>query len=59
MQIGTVVTVGTDGTSLVELIGGGIITATGDAYAESSRVFVRGSAIVSAAPELTPVDIEV
>lgn len=59
MQVGEVLSVGSDGTSVVALIGGGSITASGDGYAVSARVFVKGSAIVSAAPALTPVDIEV
>lgn len=58
LLIGTVVADHGDGTLTVEFLDGGLLRVTGQA-AINSRVFVRGGEVVSAAPELTVVDIEI
>lgn len=59
MQIGTVLADNADGTSDVELLGGGRVTVSGSGYAVDDRVFVLGGLIRGEAPDLTPTDIEV
>lgn len=58
-EIGTVQTQNSNGTSVVSLVGGGLITVTGTGYAPGQRVFTKGGAIVSGAPALPAVEIEV
>jgi hypothetical protein len=57
-QIGTVVTLHTDGTASVQLLGGGLLRVTGRA-AENTRVFVRDGRITGVAPEIDQVEIEI
>jgi hypothetical protein len=57
-QIGTVVTIHSDGTVSVQLLGGGILRVIG-AAAENARVFVRDGRITGVAPDLEQIDIEV
>lgn len=59
VQIGTVQVDNADGTYGVDLVGGGRITVTGSGYSVNQRVFVRGTMIMSAAPDLPVVEIEV
>ena len=57
LQVGDVLSVG-GGVARVELPGGGVIVARGEA-AIGQRVFVRDGAIEGTAPSLTIVEIEV
>lgn len=59
LQIGTSQGPNGDGTTDVLLLGGGLITASGDGYSNGTPVFVKGSRITAQAPSLTPVDIDV
>ena len=59
MQIGTVQAVNADGTSLVSMVGGGVIRASSDSFPVNQPVFVKGGQIVSAAPGLVIIPIEV
>jgi len=58
-QVGLVTAVPGDGTSVVDLSGGGEVTATGDGYQVGDPVWVKGGIIRGRAPSLTPVDVEV
>lgn len=58
-QVGSVQSVNADGTSTVQLVGGGVVVVTGTGFAVSSAVFVEGGAIVGGAPSLTVSTIEV
>lgn len=59
-QIGTIQSANTSkGTSIVVLVGGGEIEASGTGFAVGSRVFIQGARIVSAAPSLPAVEIQV
>jgi hypothetical protein len=57
-QIGTVITVHTDGTASVQLLGGGLLRVTGSA-AENTRVFVRDGRVTGQAPDLEQIEIEI
>ena len=59
VQIGTSQGGNGDGTTDVILVGGGRITVTGSGYSSGQRVFVKGGQIISEAPSLTTVEIEV
>tara|TARA_R110002072_G_scaffold218284_2_gene376020 strand:- start:249 stop:476 length:228 start_codon:yes stop_codon:yes gene_type:complete len=59
VQIGTSQGSNGDGTTNVALVGGGVITATGDGFTSGQKVFVQGSIIRGEAPDLTAVEIEV
>ncbi len=48
-----------DGTSLVQLPGGGIIRARGQGVAVGGKAFVQGGEIRGDAPDLTDVTVEV
>lgn len=48
-----------DGTTTVTLVGGGQVVASGSGYASGVSVFVKGGRIVSQAPDLSAVDINV
>jgi|GEM_PF-1757347 len=56
--LGTVVTEHTDNTLGIELLGGGVLRITGTA-AVGTRVFVRDGRMISEAPELPTVEIEI
>jgi len=58
-QVGQITTVLADGMSVVALVGGGSITATGDGYQVGDPVWVKGGIIRGRAPSLSPVDVEV
>lgn len=57
--VGSVQSVNINGTLEVLLVGGGKTTVTGSGYAPGSRVFVKGGEVVSAAPSLSAILIEV
>ena len=57
LQVGTVTGIA-DGVATIELPGGGIATARGDATVDQ-RVFFRAGAIEGAAPDLPAVEIEI
>jgi len=60
LQIGTVLSVDIQtGTSMVQLIGGGILTVRGTSIASGKKAFVRDGLIEGAAPDLPGVEIEV
>lgn len=59
VQIGTVQSAAVNGTLVVLLIGGGLVTVTGSGFAPGSRVFVKGGDVVSAAPALSSTQIDV
>lgn len=59
VQVGSVQALNGDGTSQVAMVGGGVIRVTGDSFAVSQPVFVKGGLIVSAAPSLDIQLIEV
>ncbi|MEF9388663.1 hypothetical protein V4890_24025 [Ralstonia solanacearum species complex bacterium KE056] len=58
LLVGTVVTRHDDGTVTVQLLGGGLVRATG-AGEPDQRLFVRGTDVVGPAPALPSVDIEI
>ncbi|AST26523.1 hypothetical protein [Ralstonia pseudosolanacearum] len=58
LLVGTVVTRHDDGTVTVQLLGGGLVRATG-AGEPGERLFVRGDEVIGAAPTLPTVDIEI
>ncbi|MDO3529838.1 hypothetical protein ACNRBH_15140 [Ralstonia pseudosolanacearum] len=58
LLVGTAVTRHDDGTVTVQLLGGGLVRATG-AGEPDQRLFVRGTEVVGPAPTLPSVDIEI
>jgi hypothetical protein len=58
-QVATVSQVNSDGTLKVDVFGGGSVIVTGDGYLVGVKVFIQSGRVVSPAPTLTPVDIEV
>ncbi|MDB0529738.1 hypothetical protein V4C85_23355 [Ralstonia solanacearum] len=58
LLVGTVVTRHVDGTVTVQLLGGGLVRATG-AGEPDQRLFVRGTEVIGPAPTLPSVDIEI
>ncbi|MGA4009672.1 hypothetical protein OZ675_12355 [Ralstonia pseudosolanacearum] len=58
LLVGTVVTSHDDGTVTVQLLGGGLVRATG-AGEPGDRLFVRGTEVVGPAPTLPTVEIEI
>ena len=48
-----------DGTTYVDLTGGGRVKVAGDGYANGTPVFVKGGRILSQAPSLTAIEIQV
>ncbi|MDO3515126.1 hypothetical protein Q3P06_24875 [Ralstonia pseudosolanacearum] len=58
LLVGTVVTGHDDGTVTVQLLGGGLVRATGTGEPDQ-RLFVRGTEVVGPAPTLPTVDIEI
>ncbi|QOK90251.1 hypothetical protein HF908_13725 [Ralstonia pseudosolanacearum] len=58
LLVGTVVTRHDDGTVTVQLLGGGLVRATGVGEPDQ-RLFVRGTEVVGPAPMLPSVDIEI
>ncbi len=58
MLVGTVVTRHLDGTVTVQLLGGGLVRATG-AGEPDQRLFVRGTEVIGPAPTLPSVEIEI
>ncbi|RAA05619.1 hypothetical protein DOT66_21735 [Ralstonia pseudosolanacearum] len=58
LLVGTVVTRHDDGTVTVQLLGGGLVRATG-AGEPGERLFVRGAEVIGPAPTLSTVDIEI
>ena len=59
LQVGTSQGPNGDGTTTVDLIGGGRIIATGDGYPLGQQVYVQGMIIRGEAPNLTPIEIQV
>jgi hypothetical protein len=59
LLVGTVIAVWPDGTSTVELPGGGELRVSGDSVAIGARVYVRGGKIQGEAPALTGASVEV
>ncbi len=59
MQVGSVQIISGDGTSNVLLVGGGVVRVTGSDFAVGQPVFIKGSRIVSAAPSLSVIQIDV
>lgn len=59
LLVGTVIAVWPDGTSTVELPGGGEMRVSGDSVAEGARVYVQGGKIQGEAPALTGANVEV
>jgi len=58
-QVGTVIALNGDGTSNVELVGGGTVRVIGSLFGTGEAVFVKGGRIESAAPSLNIQLIEV
>ncbi|WP_197339981.1 hypothetical protein [Ralstonia solanacearum] len=56
--VGTVVTRHLDGTVTIQLLGGGLVRATG-AGEPDQRLFVRGTEVIGPAPTLPSVEIEI
>lgn len=52
LQIGLVISHNTDGTSTLQLIDGGLISARGQDVAVSAQAFVRGGVVEGPAPAL-------
>jgi hypothetical protein len=59
LLIGEVIAHNDDGTSRIQLPGGGKITARGTGVAVGSNAYVRAGLIEGEAPDLTEVEIEV
>jgi hypothetical protein len=59
MFVGEVIEHHSDGTSTLQLPGGGMIRARGQEVAVGERAFVQGGAVLGEAPALTDVTIEV
>jgi molybdopterin biosynthesis enzyme len=55
----TITAVNTDGTSLVELRGGGSLRVQGDNVTQGSKALIQGGRIIGAAPALPTQAIEV
>ena len=55
----TVVTVNADGTSLVELRGGGSLRVQGDSVAQGNKALIQGGRIIGATPALPLISAEV
>jgi hypothetical protein len=58
-QVGVVVTHHSDGTSTVELIGGGLLRVQGQDVAEGANAYIRGGRIIGEAPDLEGFEIEI
>ena len=58
-EVGVVQAQLANGTTTVSLVGGGVVTVSGTGFGSGVSVFIRGGAIVSGAPALSSVDIEV
>jgi hypothetical protein len=58
-QVGSVVSSSLDGTSLINLVGGGEVRVAGTGFSNGTPVFIRGGRIVSQAPSLTEIPIDV
>ena len=52
MEFGTVAVVHSDGTTTLDLPGGGIVRVVGSGFAVGDNVFYRAGAIVAEAPAL-------
>ena len=59
LRVGTVVTHHPDGTSTVELLGGGLLRVQGQAVAEGAPAYVRSGRLEGPAPELPSHEVEV
>lgn len=58
--VGTVISSPYSGAYHVQLLGGGVVTATAaTAYSNGARVFVKDGAITGTAPNLQQVEIEI
>lgn len=60
LQVGEVQSSNGNGTSLIQLVGGGdFVTVSGPTFANGTPVFVKGTRILSEAPSLAVQDIQV
>lgn len=59
LLIGTVLSHNADGTSTVELPGGGQLRVMGQGVAVAAKAFIQGGRIVEQAPDLPVTEIEV
>jgi hypothetical protein len=56
--IGTVITIHSDNTISVQLLGGGVLRVSGSA-AENTRVLIQGGRVLGPAPDLPQIEIEI
>jgi F0F1-type ATP synthase epsilon subunit len=59
IQVGTVISLNGDGTSTVQLIGGGLLRVQGQGVAVDAKAFIQSGKIQGEAPDLPAYDIEV
>lgn len=59
VQVGTSQGSNSDGTTTVDLVGGGTVIVAGTGFASGTPVFIKSGRILSQAPSLSAVDVDV